>query len=144
MGNVRRSDHDHVPARLQAVHQCQQLRDQAALCLALAAQLVALGGDRVDLVKEDDRRGPAACFLEDLAQMGFAGAIPLVDDLGPVHVEEPRAGLVGHGAGDQRFAAARGAIEQHAFGGIDAQPLEQLGEAQRQLDHLADAAQLTM
>ena len=47
-------------------------------------------------------------FVEDLAQVGLALAVELVDDLRPVDGEEAGFGLVGHGAGDQRLAAAGG------------------------------------
>ena len=48
-----------------------------------------------------------------------------------------RRALVGDGAREQGLAGAGRAVEQHALGRIDAEPLEQLGMAQRQLDHLA-------
>ena len=54
-----------------------------------------------------------------------------------------RARLVGHRAGDQGLARAGRAVEQHALGRVDAQALEDLGVAQGQLDHLADAPGLT-
>ncbi len=74
--------------------------------------------------------------------MGFGRAVPLVDDLRAVDVDEVGAGLVGHGAGDEGLAAAGRPVQQHPFGRVDAQPLEDLRVAQRQLDHLADAADL--
>ena len=55
---------------------------------------------------------------------------------------EVRRRLVGHRAGDQRLAGAGRAVEQHALRRVDAQPLEELRVAQRQLDHLADAVEL--
>ena len=59
VGAVRRADDDHLPARAQAVHQRQELADDALL--DLAPDLGALGRDGVDLVEEDDAgRGAAA------------------------------------------------------------------------------------
>ena len=48
-----------------------------------------------------------------------------------------RRAFVGDGAGEQGLAGAGRAVEQHALGRIDAEALEQLGMAERQLDHLA-------
>ncbi len=47
-------------------------------------------------------------------------------------------GFVGDGAREARLAGARRPVKQYPLGRIDAEPLEQLGMAQRQLDHLAD------
>ena len=52
VGAVGRADDDHLAARAQAVHQREQLADDALL--DLAPDLGALGGDGVDLVEEDD------------------------------------------------------------------------------------------
>ena len=54
VGNVGGGDEDHLPARFEAVHQGEQLRDDAAFDLALARHLLALRRDGVDLVDEDD------------------------------------------------------------------------------------------
>ena len=70
LGAVGRGDHDEIGARLQPVHQRQQLRDEALL--GLARHLAALGRDRIDLVDEDDRRRGLGRFLEHLAQPLFA------------------------------------------------------------------------
>ena len=88
-----------------------------------------------------------ACLVASskiLRRCCFALAVELVDDLRPVDREELRLGLVGDGAGDQRLAAAGRAVEQHALGRVDAQALEDLGVAERQLDDLADAVQLAL
>ncbi len=52
-------------------------------------------------------------------------------------MEELRLALIGDGARQQRLAGPGRAVQQHALGRVDAQALEQLGMAQRQLDHLA-------
>ena len=52
-------------------------------------------------------------------------------------MEEVGVALVGDGAGEPRLAGARGAVEKHALGRIDPEPLEYLRVAQRELDHLA-------
>ena len=48
-----------------------------------------------------------------------------------------RFAFVGDGAREAGLAGAGRAVEQHALGRIDAEALEQLGMAQRKLDHLA-------
>ena len=130
----RRNDHRVLP-RLDPVEQGQQLRDEPLF--GLAGDLAALGRDRVDLVDEDDRRRGLRRLLENLAQPPLALAIGGAHDLGPVDEEEFRRAFVGDGAREQGLAGARRAVEQHALGRIDAEPLEQLGMAQRKLDHLA-------
>ena len=56
---------------------------------------------------------------------------------GPAMWKNCALALVGDGARQPGLAGAGRAVQQHALGRIDAEPLEQLGVAQRQLDHLA-------
>ena len=94
-------------------------------------------------VEKDDARGllrPASSKI--FAQVGLALTVELVDDLRAVDREEVGLGLVGHRTGDQRLAAAGRPVQQHALGRVNAQALEQLGVAQRQLDDLPDAVEL--
>jgi hypothetical protein len=104
---------------------------------ATRRHLAALGRDRIELVDEDDRGRVGVRFLEHLAQPLFRFAIGAAHDLRTVDQEEAGVALVGDRACKPRLAGARRPMEQHALGRIDAQPLEQLGIAQRQLDHLA-------
>ncbi len=140
IGQVGRGDDDHVLPLGQPVHQGQELGDDPFL--DVADDLFALGRDGVDLVQEDDAGSIAGGLVEDLAEMGLALAVELVDDLRAVHREETSVGLMGHGTGDQRLAAAGRPVQQNALGWVDAQPLEHFGIAQRQLDDLANAMQL--
>ena len=77
-------------------------------------------------------------------QMGFAFAVELVDDLRTAHRIEVGLGFMRDRARDQRLAAARRTMQQHALGGVDAQPLEDFRIAQRQFDHFADALELRL
>ena len=129
------ADDDDVLPRLEAVHQREELGDHAALDLTLG--LLALGCDRVELVDEDDRGRLLARLLEDLAQPLLGLAVEAPHDLGAVDVEEVHVGLGGDRLGEQRLAGARRPVQQHALGRVDAEPLEQLGVLERQLDHLA-------
>jgi hypothetical protein len=124
-----------IVARLEPVPQREQLRDEALL--GLARDLAALGRDRIDLVDEHDRRRGLGGFVEHLAQPRFGFAIGRAHDLGAVDQMEGSIALVGDRPGKPRLARAGRAVEQHALGRIDAEPLEQFGIAQRQLDHLA-------
>src|ERR1035437_5415106 len=74
--------------------------------------------------------------------MGFAFAVKLVDDLWSAHRVEVGLGFMRDGARDQSLSAAGRTIEQHALGGADAEPLEDLGIAQRQFDHFTDTLEL--
>jgi hypothetical protein len=64
VGPIGRADYDGLRAPLEAVHEGQQLRDDALLHLAV--RLLTLGGDGVDLIDEDDRRGVLLSLLEGL------------------------------------------------------------------------------
>ena len=123
---------------VQPVHQRQQLRDQPLF--RLAVDMAALGRDRIDLVDEDDRRRGLGRLLEHLAQPLFALAIGRAHDFGAVDREEIGLAFIGDRARQPGLAGARRAVEQHPLGRIDAQPLEQFGIAQRQLDHFAQLA----
>ena len=136
-GNVGGADDDHLAARHEAVHQAEQLRDDALF--DLAGHFGALGRDGVDLVDEEDRRRAPRGFLEDLAELGLALAVELPHDLGAVEVNEVHAALGGDGAGQQRLAGAGRAVQQHALRRENAQPLEDARVLQRQLDDFAHA-----
>mmetsp|Transcript_22949 Transcript_22949/g.54586 ORF Transcript_22949/g.54586 Transcript_22949/m.54586 type:complete len:636 (-) Transcript_22949:718-2625(-) len=121
---VGRRHHHDARLRAEAVHEREQLRDDAALDLAL--RLLALGRDRVDLVDEDDGGRVLLGLLEGLAQVRLRLAGELGHDLRPVDQEEEGARLVGHGARDERLARAGRAEEQDAARRLDADRLEQL------------------
>jgi hypothetical protein len=131
---------DNVGSGLHAVHEGQQLRDDAALDLAVG--LVSLRGDGVDLIDEDDGGRVLLGLLKGLAQVGLGLAGHLGHDLGAVDQEEEGARLVGDGSSHERFSGARGAEHEDSAGRLDADGLEQLRVAQRKLDQLADLGHL--
>ncbi len=136
VGHVGGPDDHHLPALHQAVHQRQELRHHPFL--HVPDHHGPLGRQGVNLVQEDDAGGVPPRLLEDLAQLGLAFPVELVDDLGPVHVDEVGPDLVGDSTGDQRLACPGRPGEQDPPGRIDPQKAEDLGELQRQLDHLPD------
>ena len=135
VGAVGGGDHDHVGARFQAIHQGQQLGDEALFRLARHA--VALGSNRIDLVDEDDRGRVAARLLEHFAQALLALAIARSHDLRAVDDREIGIALVRDRLRQPRLAGSGRAVQQHALGRIDAEAGEQFGIAQRQFHHLA-------
>src|SRR3989338_1951645 len=72
----------------------------------VADDLGAFGCEGVKLVEEDDAGRVALRFFEDLAQLGLALAVVLVDDLRAVHVDEMRPHLAGDCPGNQGLARA--------------------------------------
>ena len=113
---------------------------------------------RVHLVEEhDDRHVLVGLFLgldEDLADLALGLADVLVQQLGPLDVEEEALDLlaallgdllgevVGHGLGDHGLAAAGRAVEQHALGRRELVLLVVVGVEVRQLDGVLDRLDL--
>ena len=137
---IRGGDHDQLLPFGEPVHQRQQLRHDPFF--HFSHHVLAPGRDGVDLIQKNDARALARGLLEDLPQMGFALAVELVDDLRTAHRIEVGFGFMRDRARDQSLSAAWRAMEQHALGGVDAQPLEDLRIAQRQFDHFTDALEL--
>jgi len=135
-----RRDDDHILPLGQSIHQGQELGDDPLL--HVADDLLALRRDGIDLIEEDDAGGIARGILEDLAEMGLALAVELVDDFRAVHRKEASVGFMGHGTGNQRLAAAWRSVQENPLGWVDPEPLEQFRIAQRELDDLANAVQL--
>src|SRR5512145_1721296 len=73
--NVGGANDDDLAARNEAVHQAQQLRDDAFF--DLSCDFGTLWGDRIDFINEQNGRRTTRRFLEDLAQLGFAFPVEL-------------------------------------------------------------------
>ena len=142
LGDIRGADHDHLAACDEPVHQAEQLGDDAFL--HFADDFGALGRDGVDLVDEDDGGRTAGRLFEDFAEPRFALAVELAHDLRTVQVDEMDAALGRHGAGQKRLAGSRRPVQEHALRRQDAEPLEDAGVLQRELDDLAHARQLSL
>ncbi len=94
------------------------------------------GRDGVDLVDEDDRRSVLLRIGEHVAQPLFRLAVELAHDLGAGDVVELRLGFVRDRPCEERLSGSRRTVEEHALGRIDSEAVEELGMAERQLDHL--------
>src|SRR5690606_15760989 len=93
LGPICRGNDDEVGARLQPVHQRQQLRDETLF--RLTRYLPPLGRDGIDLVDEQDRWGGLGRRLENLAQLLFGFAIGGAHDFRAVDEEEFRFRFIG-------------------------------------------------
>ena len=133
-------DDDHLPPALQPIHQSQELGDDPLL--HVAEDFRALWGDGVNLIDEDDRRRLPLSHLEELAQPRLALAVELVDDLGPVDVDEGDIAFAGDRPRDEGLARTGRAVEEDALGRRYAEALEDLRKADGKLHHLPDAPHL--
>mmetsp|Transcript_53913 Transcript_53913/g.120597 ORF Transcript_53913/g.120597 Transcript_53913/m.120597 type:complete len:265 (+) Transcript_53913:1452-2246(+) len=131
------NDH-YLAAALDAIHEGQQLRNNALLNLATG--LVSLGRNGVNLIDEDDRWRILFCLLKGLAQIGLCLSCHLGHDLRTIDEEEESSGLVCNGPGNEGLAAAWWSIQQNTTWRFHSQGLEESGVAQWQLYHLADLA----
>ncbi|GIX64830.1 uncharacterized protein BcabD6B2_42650 [Babesia caballi] len=133
-------EHDHVFARRDAVHERQQLADDAPL--ELAGALLALGGDGVDLVDEDDRGRVLRGLLERPPQFGLGLAHVVRHDLWPVYDHAVRPSLRRDRPGDERLAGPRRPVQYDPLRRRDPHRLVHLRVQQRQLDELPDLGEL--
>lgn len=140
VGTVGGSHDNNVGSSLHAVHQSEQLRDDTALNLTVG--LVTLGGDRVDLINEDDGGRVLLGLLESLSQVGLRLTGHLGHDLGTVDQEEEGTGLIGDGSSHERLTGSGRTVKQDTTRGLDTDRLEELRVTQRKLNHLADLSHL--
>src|SRR6185312_10296124 len=70
--------------------------------------------DGVDLVDEDDGRGPLARVGEQVTHAGGADPDEQLDEAGTGEGQERHSGLTGHGPGHQGLAGARWPHHEHA------------------------------
>ncbi len=130
---VRRGDHDHAPARGEAVHLDEQLVERLIL---LAGDVhAAAPAHRVELVDEDDRRLVLARDREQAADARRAQAREHLDEGCRRLREELRARLVRDGLRQQRLAGARRPVQQDPLRDLRPERVEGLRFAQ-ELDDL--------
>src|SRR3990170_3661941 len=139
---VRRADHDDLAPAREAVHEGQELGDDAPL--DLPCDLLPLRGDRVEFVDEQDARGVLLGLLKLLAEALLALPVVLRHDLGALDRGEVGPRLVGHGLRDEGLPRPRRAVQEDALRRVDPEPLEELRVLQGELDHLADLHELLL
>mmetsp|Transcript_18095 Transcript_18095/g.28613 ORF Transcript_18095/g.28613 Transcript_18095/m.28613 type:complete len:619 (-) Transcript_18095:383-2239(-) len=132
---IRGTNHHHLPASFEAIHEGQQHRHDTTLQFAI--RLVSLGRNTVNLVDEDNGRRILLRLLKRLAQIGLRVARHLTHDLWTIDEEEEGASLVGHRLRQQRLTRARRTIQQDSARRFHTQVSENGRMSQWQLDHFA-------
>ena len=136
----RGHDDDALVVR-EAVELDKQLVERLlALVVAAAEAAASLTADGVDLVDEDDRGGDLLGLVEQVAHAARAHADVELDKVRARDRQELDVRLARDGLGQQRFARARRADEQHALG--DARAHGRVGL--RVLEEVDDLAELLL
>jgi len=137
-GAVGGGQNDNALGGVKAVHLGQKLV-QGLLALivdAHAGRAVALFADGINFVNKYD----AGCFfvglLEQVAHLAGTHAHEHFHKFTAGNAEKRHARLAGHGAGQQRFACARRAYQQHALGHFGTDILVLFGVVQKVHDFL--------
>ncbi len=123
-----------------AVHERKKRRDNALL--RLISHAVSGRTKRVDLVDEDNARGLGLCARKYLHELLLTRAHYLARDLGAVHADEGCECGVRNCARNERLACARGSVEQHSSRRPHAVLAVELGTKERDLEGLANEAEL--
>ena len=117
VGAVCRRHDDDALIIVEAVHFDEQLVERLLALVVTAAETgAALTADGVDLVDEHDGGGDLLGLLEQVADAARADADVQLDEIGAGDGQKLDARLAGDRLGEQRFARARRADEQHALG----------------------------
>ena len=139
IGAVRGRHDDDALVAAEAVHLDEQLVEGLlALVVAAAEAAASLPADGVDLVDKDDRGGELLGLLEQIAHTPGADADIELDKVRAGDRQELHLRLARDGLGQQRFAGARRADEQHALGDARAHR----GVGLRILEEVDDLGQL--
>src|SRR5205823_583269 len=111
---VRGADHNHEVILREAIHLAEDLIERLlALVMAATKPRPTLPADGVDLVDEDDRGRVVFGDFEQIADTASADADEHLDEFAAIDRVKGNARFSGDGAGEQRFAGTRRAIEQH-------------------------------
>ncbi len=134
---VRRRDEDDPTLDVEPVHLHEQLVERLLPLVVPAAETgAAVPAHRVDLVDEDDRRGVGLGLLEQVADPARADADEHLHEVRARDGVERHARLAGDGAGEQRLARPRRAVQEDALRDLGADRLELGGLLQELLDLL--------
>ena len=137
VGTVRRSDHDDVRARIEAVHFDEHLVECLLAFVVAAAQAgAALASDRIDFVDEDDAGSVLLCRFEHVANARSAHAHEHFNEVRTRNREEGNARFAGDRLREERLAGTRRTDEENAARNAAAQALVLLGVLQEIDDFL--------
>ncbi len=121
VGAVGGGHNDHIGIGIEAVHLDQHLVEGLLAFIMRAAQAgAALASDRIDLIHKDDAGRMALGLVEQVTHTAGAHADEHFHELGAGDGEEGHAGFAGNCLGQQGFARAGRADQQHAL--RDARP----------------------
>ena len=117
IGPVGGSDDHHVGLLIKAIQLYQQLVERLlALIIAPRARIVALAANRVDFIDKDDTWRVLFGLLKKVAHSRRADAHEHLDKLRTADAVESDVRFTSHRARNERFACARRAHQQYAFG----------------------------
>lgn len=102
VGSVGGGDDDDLSSGLETVHEGQECGDDSLFDLSVG--LVSLGGDRIDLIHEDDGWRVLLSLHESLSEVFFSLSGHLTHDFWTIDQEEEGSSFVGDGSGDQGFS----------------------------------------
>ena len=102
----------------------------------------AFGSDGVDFIQKNDAGSFASGFFKYFAKVGFTFTIELVYDFRTADGKKIGFSLLRNRPGNKGFAASRGTVEENAFWGVNAQPVEDFRISQRKFDHFPDPLEL--
>ena len=122
VGPIRGGQHDDRLGRAEAVHLAEDLVESLLAFIVAAAEAgAANAADGVDFIDEQNRRRGILGRFEHVADAARADAHEHLNEFGAADRKERHARFAGHRAGQQRFAGARRAHQQHALGNAAAQ-----------------------
>ena len=128
VGPIGGGDDDDGGCGAEAIHLAEDLVERLLAFVVAAAEAgTALAADGVDLVDEQDGGGGRLGRFEHVADAARADADKELNELGAVDREEGNLRFAGDGLGEQRFARAGRAHQEHAFGDAGAEALELFG-----------------
>ena len=128
VGAVGGGQHDHGFGLAEAIHLAEDLIERLfALVVAPAEAGAADAADGVDFVDEQNAGVSFLSGFEHIADAAGADADEHLNELGTADGEERHAGFASDGAGEQCFAGAWRAHQQHAFGDTAAEAGEFFG-----------------
>lgn len=139
VGTICGHDALYVNCLVKAVHLLQQLDEDTldfSVCASVGVE--SLGGDRIYLVDEHDRRSVLLGHSEDISDHTRAFTEILLDELRTYHPDNGGIGLVGHSLCKHGFTSSWRSIEENTARWVDTDLGVELWMSQRKFDSLFD------